>query len=220
LVAVESGLFIVLEGPDGAGISTQTALLRERLAALGVKAYATKEPTNGPIGSVVRQALSHRLVYPPAKPMGDEVMALLYAADRLDHLQADILPRLEKGITVVCDRYRLSSYAYQGLTAGQEWVRALNSKSIAPSLTVFIDVPPEVSQKRITHRGGYVELYETDERLRPIYANYLSLIAELRKAGERIEVVDGTGTPEQVTQAILDSVIRSTGIAQGSQVKR
>src|SRR5438477_4055871 len=73
LPATRRGLFIVLEGPDGAGISTQTALLRDALAARGLKAFATKEPTAGPIGAVIRQALSHRLVYPPSQPVSDEV---------------------------------------------------------------------------------------------------------------------------------------------------
>ena len=205
--ATRPGLFIVLEGPDGAGISTQTALLRDALAARGLKAFATKEPTAGPIGAVIRQALSHRLVYPPSQPVSDEVMALLYAADRLDHVRADILPRLEAGTHVVCDRYRLSSYAYQGLSAGQEWVRALNSRAMPPDLTLFLDVPPEVSQRRIASRGGYVELYETEERLRPIFANYLSLIEELRREGERIVTLDGTGTIETVSAGILAEVL-------------
>jgi len=195
--------FVVLEGPDGAGITTQTALLRDALAARGLRVFATKEPTSGPIGSVIRQALSHRLVYPPDKPVGNEVMALLYAADRLDHIQIDILPRLETGISVICDRYRLSSYAYQGLTAGQDWVRTLNSRAVPPDLTLFIDVPPEVSQQRIAHRGAHVELYETEERLRPVYENYLRLIEELRSEGERIVVVDGSGTIEAVAGSIL-----------------
>jgi dTMP kinase len=197
------GLFIVLEGPDGAGISTQTALVQAALAARGHRAFATKEPPMGPVGAVIRQALSHRVVYPPAQPLGDDVMALLYAADRLDHIKADVLPRLEQGIHVVCDRYRLSSYAYQGLTMGQDWVRTLNNRSIAPDVTFFIDVPPEVSQQRIISRGGRIELYEAEERLRPIYGNYLSLIEQARQAGERIITVDGTPTPEVVTASIL-----------------
>jgi dTMP kinase len=138
-------------------------------------------------------------------------MALLYAADRLDHLRADILPRLEAGTHVVCDRYRLSSYAYQGFTLGQEWVRAVNSRSIAPDVTFFIDVPPEVSQERIQKRGNYVELYETDERLRPIYANYLQLIEQARAAGESIITVDGKLSVEAVAAAILESVLARVG---------
>jgi dTMP kinase len=201
------GLFIVLEGPDGAGISTQTALLHSGLVQRGIKAIATKEPTNGPIGSVVRQALSHRLVYPPDQPVSDDVMALLYAADRLDHIRADIIPRLEAGTHVVCDRYRLSSYAYQGLTMGQDWVRALNKRSISPDVTFFIDVPPAVSQQRIKTRGGYVELYETEERLSPIYANYLELIEQERQAGDRIITIDGRLAIGVVAATILQKTL-------------
>ncbi len=206
-VGAKRGLFIVLEGPDGAGISTQTALLQAGLMQHGMKALATKEPTSGPIGSVIRQGLSHRLVYPPNQSLGDDVMALLYAADRLDHLRADIVPRLEAGTHVVCDRYRLSSYAYQGASLGQEWVRSLNNRSIAPDVTFFIDVPPEVSQSRIEKRGNYVELYETDERLRPVYANYLRLIEQARSEGENIITVDGKQSVEEVAAAILQHML-------------
>lgn len=205
------GLFIVLEGPDGAGISTQTALLHSGLVQRGIKAIATKEPTNGPIGSTIRQALTHRLVYPPDQPVGDDVMALLYAADRLDHVRADIVPRLEAGTHVVCDRYRLSSYAYQGLNMGQEWVRALNKHSIAPDITFFIDVPPEVSQQRIKARGGYIEMYETEERLRPIYANYLELIEQDRQSGDRIITIDGRLAIGVVAATILQKTLEIIG---------
>ncbi len=206
------GLFIVLEGPDGAGISTQTALLHSNLIDGGFRAVATKEPTGGPIGAVIRQALSHRLVYPPDAPVGDDVMALLYAADRLDHIRADILPRLEAGTYVVCDRYRLSSYAYQGLTLGQEWVRTLNSHSIAPDLTFFIDVPPEVSQQRIASRGGYIELYEREERLRPIYANYLSLLKEASASGETVVMIDGRQEKSTISKEIMQKVLDTLGV--------
>lgn len=205
------GLFIVLEGPDGAGISTQTALLQASLSSRGLRAVATKEPTSGPIGAVIRQALSHRLVYGGGQSLENDVMALLFAADRLDHIKADILPRLKAGIHVICDRYRLSSYAYQGLTLGQEWVRSINSRSIDPDITLFIDVPPEVSQQRIASRGGHIELYETEERLRPVYSNYLSLIAQLRAEGENIVIVDGTLSVDAVSAAILDKVQEALG---------
>lgn len=209
----DRGLFIVLEGPDGAGISTQTARLQAVLSQRGMKVVATKEPTSGPIGSVIRQALSHRFVYSDGEVIGNDVMALLFAADRLDHIRADILPRLEVGTHVICDRYRLSSYAYQGLTMGQEWVRTINSHSIEPDITFFIDVPPEVSQSRIASRGGHVELYETEERLRPVYGNYLSVIEQLRAGGKNIVVVDGTQEVEGVTGAILEKVVAM--VAQG-----
>lgn len=210
------GKFIVLEGPDGAGISTQTALLRSGLAARNIPVFATKEPTTGPIGAVIRQALTRRLVYPPSEPIGDDVLALLLAADRLDHIRAEILPRLETGINVICDRYRLSSYAYQGRTLGQRWVRSLNSRSIAPDLTIFIDVPPEVSQSRIASRGGYVELYEAEERLRPIYANYLKVVQEMKEKGEPVVTIDGKLPVGVVSAKILE---RALSLIQDSRLK-
>jgi dTMP kinase len=215
-MASARGKFIVLEGPDGAGISTQTALLRSSLATREIPVFATKEPTQGPIGAVIRQALSQRLVYPPSQPLADDVMALLYAADRLDHIRADILPRLDAGINVICDRYRLSSYAYQGHSLGQEWVQELNSRSIAPDLTIFINVPPEVSQARIASRGGYVELYEAEERLRPIYANYLKLVDEMKKGGEPIVAIDGKLPVGVVSATILEKAL---GLIQNSKLK-
>jgi dTMP kinase len=205
------GLFIVLEGPDGAGISTQTALLQSALAARGIRAIATKEPSSGPVGSLIRQALSRRLVYPPAEPIGDDVLALLYAADRLDHIRADILPRIESGVHVVCDRYVLSSYAYQGATLGQQWVRELNRRAIDPDITFFIDVPPEVSLGRVASRGGHTELYETLERLSLVYANYLNIIAEMKADGKRVVVVDGTPTPDVVSAEILRRTLELIG---------
>ena len=201
------GLFIVLEGPDGAGISTQTSLLHSGLTNRGIRSIATKEPTAGPIGSLIRQVLTHRLVNPPDRPLSEDVVALLFAADRLDHVYVDVLPRLEAGIHVVCDRYRLSSYAYQGATLGQDWVRALNERTVAPDVTFFIDVPPEISQARIAARGHYVELYETEERLRPIYANYLQLVEQAREAGERIIVIDGRLAIGVVAATILQKTL-------------
>jgi dTMP kinase len=201
------GLFIVLEGPDGAGISTQTALLHSSLIQRGIRAIATKEPTIGPIGSMIRQALTHRLVAPAAEPLSDDIMALLYAADRLDHIRVDIEPRLRSGIHVVCDRYRLSSYAYQGATLGQEWVRQLNSRSIKPDVTFFIDVPPDISRQRIISRGAPIEMYETEERLRPVYANYLELIEQCRAEGERVIAVDGRLAIGVVATTILQRTL-------------
>jgi dTMP kinase len=201
------GLFIVLEGPDGAGISTQTALLHSSLIQRGIRAIATKEPTIGPIGSMIRQALTHRLVAPAAEPLSDDIMALLYAADRLDHIRVDIEPRLRSGKHVVCDRYRLSSYAYQGATLGQEWVHQLNSRSIKPDVTFFIDVPPDISRQRIISRGAPIEMYETEERLRPVYANYLELIEQCRAEGERVIAVDGRLAIGVVAATILQRTL-------------
>ena len=212
----QRGYFIVVEGLDGSGLTTQTALLRDWFLAHGREAVATKEPSEGPAGAVVRWALTRRLGYPPHRqhgalhadspgawePLGDDVLALLYAADRLDHVRQEITPRLERGVTVVCDRYRLSSLAYQALGADAAWVAALNSRAPAPDLTIFLAVPVEVCAERMARRRGTVELYEETTKLRRIRANYDRLIAAAQAAGERVVIVDGSGTVEAVHAAV------------------
>ncbi len=213
----QHGYFIVFEGLDGSGLTTQTARLRDWFVGQGGEAIATKEPSEGPAGSVVRWALTRRLGYPPHRqhgaaaeaapgawePLGDEVLALLYAADRLDHVRQEIAPRLERGVTVICDRYRLSSLAYQALGADASWVATLNSKAPAPDLTIFLAVPVEVCGERMAARRGTVELYEETTKLRRIRANYDRLIAAAQDAGERIVIVDGSGTVEAVHAAVI-----------------
>jgi len=212
----QPGYFVALEGTDGSGLTTQAARLRDRLRAAGRAAYGTKEPSEGPVGATIRLALAHRLGYPaytehrsgadtasaPLEPLADDLLALLYAADRLDHVRHDIAPRLARGIDVVCDRYRLSSLAYQALGADEAWLRTLNSKAPPPDLTIFLDVPPEVCQARMAVRGGLVELYEQEHKIARIRANYLRLIAAAQAAGERVVAVDGQGDPDTVAAAV------------------
>lgn len=211
----QRGYFIVLEGLDGSGLTTQTARLRDWFLGQGREAVATKEPSEGPAGAVVRWALTRRLGYPPHRqhgaadtaagqwePLGDEVLALLYAADRLDHVRQEIAPRLLRGVTVICDRYRLSSLAYQALGADGAWLATLNSKAPPPDLTIFLAVPVEICAERMAARRGTVELYEETGKLRRIRANYDRLIAAAQAAGEPVVVVDGSG-PVEVVQATI-----------------
>ena len=134
----------MLEGPDGAGISTQTALLQAGLASRGYRAVATKEPSTGPIGSVVRQALSHRLVYPPSEPLTDEVWPSLCRRPPRPHPRRHPGPASRRVSTSCATATALRSYAYQGLTGGQEWVHELNSRSNRPRPDpVSSDVTPK-----------------------------------------------------------------------------
>ncbi len=213
---IRRGRFIVLEGTDGSGLTTQAARLRDRLRAAGRSAYGTKEPSEGPVGATIRLALAHRLGYPPhtehragadssatpMQPLADDLLALLYAADRLDHVRHEIAPRLARGIDVVCDRYRLSSLAYQALGADEAWLITLNSKAPRPDLTIFLDVPPAVCRARMAERGGTVELYEQEHKIARIRANYLRLLAAAQAAGEPVVTVDGQRDPETVATAV------------------
>src|SRR6218665_1791663 len=97
--------FVVIEGVDGAGTTTQSHRLLRALSERGVEVHMTREPSTGPIGTLLRQALTHRLVTPGGHAMRWETMALLFAADRTDHVQVEIEPALRQGKFVVCDRY-------------------------------------------------------------------------------------------------------------------
>ena len=165
------GHFIVLEGVDGAGTTTHTRLLAETLRGRGLPVRATREPSDGPIGMMLRQMLSGRLVVPGMRgprPPSWGTMALLFAADRLDHIEAEIAPNLLDGVTVLSDRYVHSSIAYQSLSGGGgedtlAWVRAINAHARKPDLTIVLDVPADVTRARRHARTGQDALYEEDE---------------------------------------------------------
>jgi dTMP kinase len=205
---MREGLFIALEGTDGSGISTQTARLAAWLRAQGRPVYVTKEPSGGPAGLLLRLALTHRLGDGAAggfRPLDEPTMALLFAADRMDHLAVEVLPRLERGVSVVCDRYVLSSYAFQSLGVEVEWLRALNAHARVPDLTVLIDVPAEVSVERMRARGA-VERYERPETLAQVRENFHRVAALLQAEGQPLAVVDGTAPIDAVHQAIVAQV--------------
>jgi dTMP kinase len=138
-------LFIVLEGIDGSGTTTQLDRLAGHLSARGRRVHATREPSAGPVGRLLREILlgGHRL--PDGSPADGRAMALLFAADRRDHLRREIEPALAAGIDVVCDRYLLSSLAYQGEEAERGWVAELARDVRPPDLTLLLDLPVSVA---------------------------------------------------------------------------
>ncbi|MDR0433958.1 MAG: dTMP kinase [Gracilibacteraceae bacterium] len=188
------GKFIVLEGIDGSGLSTQAALLVPALAKrTGRKTLLTKEPTDGPAGLLIRQALSGRL-----REVDQPTLALLFAADRLDHLRNLILPALARREIVVCDRYLWSSRAYQGLECDAAWVDEINRFARQPDLTVFLRVRPAVSLARIAQSRPQAELFEKEETLRRVLAEFETLFAAGRAAGRKVAAVDGEAAPASV----------------------
>ncbi|HJL18476.1 MAG TPA: dTMP kinase [Sandaracinaceae bacterium LLY-WYZ-13_1] len=162
------GLFIVLEGVDGAGTTTHTGLLGQALRAKGLPVTTTREPSDGPVGMLIRQILTGRVVVPGIsgnRPSSWSTMALLFAADRLDHLEATVHPNLMDGVTVVSDRYDFSSVAYQSVTAGADaetvrWVRAINQHARRPDLTLVLDVAPDEAARRRKERQVAHEIYD------------------------------------------------------------
>ena len=175
----------------------------------------TREPSDGPVGVLIRQALTGRLVLPGALPGGagplaPETLALLYAADRTDHLRARVLPALEAGQVVLSDRSVLSSLAYQGASLPMEWVDAVNACAVSPDLTLFVGVAPEVAARRRAARGGAPELFEADEAQRRIAKQYVAAI-KLRSKRERIVHIDGEQGIEAVTDASMKELRKLLG---------
>src|SRR5262249_1257329 len=185
------GRFIVFEGIDGSGTTTQAALAAAALRADGIGVLQTREPSDGPIGTLIRQALQGRVGLPGrAGSLTEETLALLFAADRLDHLGAERLPALRQGQLVICDRYLLSSLAYQGAMCSIDWVEQINAGAVAPDLTVFLDVKLAAASRRRAARGGSRELFETDERQRQVSRQDRAAISRRAKR-DRILLLDG-----------------------------
>lgn len=203
---METGRFIVLEGIDGAGTTTQTALLAKRLRADRVPVRTTREPSDGPIGTMIRQVLTGRIVGAGGLAPGWQTMSLLFAADRMDHVETQILPFVQTGGVVISDRYDASSLAYQSVSSGRggdatvEWIRALNSHARRPDLTIVLDVPPDVGAMRREERGEAAQLYEQNETQRALAVFYKNLARHLPK--DRVVIVDGSGSIEAVAASV------------------
>lgn len=197
-----SGRFVVLEGLDGAGTTTQAKRLVEHLAARGSAAHATREPSDGPIGQLIRQMLtgSHAIA---GQSIAQSTFGLLFAADRLDHLQREIEPQLAAGAIVVSDRYYHSSLAYQGTGAERDWIALLNARARKPDLTIFLQVRPEVAAARRASAGRVQELFEDMRMQEEVAAGYKATLSELAAQGERIETIDGEASADEVFAAIV-----------------
>ena len=195
-----AGRFIVLEGIDGSGTTTQAARLVASLRASGHAVVNTREPSDGPIGVVLRQALTRRLV-----GLSDRALALLFAADRLDHLASVVEPALAEGKVVVSDRYVLSSLAYQGMRMPLGWVEALNAAARPADLTLYLEVDPRTAARRRQGRGGTEELFDADAVQRAVARAYGRVVRKHTRA-QRVVRVDGRAAADEVAQEILARV--------------
>lgn len=197
-------MFIVLEGLDGAGTTTQAQLLDQALSAKGHRVHRTREPSDGPIGVQIRQILRRRLVRRGGDALTPETIALLFAADRTDHLADEVEPALADGQVVVCDRYVHSSIAYQGVELETDWVTAINHHARAADLVLFLDVPVEDCLRRIGGRGE-AELFEERTFLERVVAGYEAAFERRTDPWVR---VDGTASIDDVHAAIVAAVTR------------
>ncbi len=202
---MKKNLFIAFEGIDGSGKSSQVKLLTDFLKKAGHKVYYTFEPTDSPIGSVIRNIFKHRI------EADHRTIAGLFVADRLDHLlnkTNGILKKMEEGFTVITDRYYFSSYAYHGVHMPLDWVIEANSLSaglLRPDLNIYIDISPEISMERLNAGRSSMELYETVENLRNVRAKYYEAF-ELLKLKENLFITDGNRSPETIAADIWKKV--------------
>lgn len=195
-------MFIAIEGLDGAGTTTQAALLADALRRRKHSVHETREPSDGPIGVSIRQALKRRLVTRAGERLDPAAIALLFAADRIDHLHDEVGPALDAGKIVITDRYVHSSVAYQGSECDVEWVLEINSRARTADLVVFIDAPVDECLRRIDARGER-DLFERKSFLDEVAARY-EIAFERRPAP--VVRVDGTQTVADVHRAVLEAV--------------
>lgn len=189
------GVFICVEGLDGSGKTTQAKRLVRALRREGFDAVYTTEPSDGKIGKLVRRFVLDREERVPIA-----LEALLFAADRVDHLETAIKPLLEQGKVVVCDRYVYSSLAYQG-AAGLDlaWIGSINRFALKPDRALFIDVDPELVLKRLKRKRTVMENAENLTKVREIY---LKLVKD-----QNLTMIEGSGPLSEVTESVLQIVL-------------
>ena len=197
------GKFIVFEGIDGAGKTTQVELLAKNLRECGREVSLSAEPTSLESGKAIRRALSG------AEKKTECQMAAMFVLDRIAHnidAEIGIETLTGKGIDVISDRYYYSSLAYQGAATDYQWVKAMNVGSPEirrPDLCIYLDLLPEQSLQRISKGREKVEIYENLEKLTSVRNTFLAVIDDLRADGESIYVVDANRAPEEIAEEIF-----------------
>jgi dTMP kinase len=191
----KKGVFIAVEGIDGAGKTTQACMLVKKLRQMGYEAAYTTEPTYGRVGDLLRLHVSKQ------KPRAPLYEALLFAADRFEHVKREIQPKLRRGLVVVSDRYLYSSLAYQGAAGvSLPWLREVNFFAPKPDLTFYIDISPAKSLKR---KAGKVGAYESLSYQKKVRKIYLDMAEE-----EGFTVLEGEKGAEELHRDMLSKVLK------------
>lgn len=202
---MERGCFIVFEGIDGAGKSTQAKILAKKLISLGKRVYMTAEPTDMPSGKALREVLGGKI------KKSDSEIALMFTLDRVAHnidKENGIERMLDEGAFIICDRYYYSSLAYQGSTVDYSWVRALNVDCPDirhPDLCIFLDLTPKQSMQRISQGRETTEIYESEEILSRVRNSFMRVIEDMSPI-DTIKVVDASGSVEEIADNIFRCV--------------
>ena len=201
-------MFIVFEGLDGSGKTTQIQRLADRLAAAGQSCHITCQPSGHPVGQLIRRALRGDFA------VENETMALLFAADRCQHLAAEITPTLARGTYVLCDRYYYSSLAYQGKSAAVYNKQAMTHHR--PDLTLFLDVDPAECMRRITAARAGVDLYEREDKLTQSRTRFLAIFEQLKQT-DRVVVIDANADEDTVADRIWQCIESARSVHDNPQ---
>lgn len=196
------GCFIALEGIDGSGTTSQRGALAAVLRDRGHVVLETCEPSTRSIGALVRARLATK-----AEPLDRRALALMFAADRLDHVANEIEPALADGQVVITDRYLMSSWAYQALDCELAWVKEINRFAPWPDLTLLIEVPADIAMQRVSARKGTEEIFETTPLQRRLAEAYAAHAREPEL--ERVRIIDGTPPFETVTASVLAACVEA-----------
>jgi dTMP kinase len=215
------GHFIVLEGIDGSGTTTQTAEIKKRFDSLGLPSHVTAEPSTGPVGSIIRQILTGRLVVRQHHGVSTPswtTMSLLFAADRQDHVESEIWPNMRDGVNVICDRYVYSSIAYQSVSSKSEqsinWIHEINRFIKKPDLVLYLRIDPEEAQSRCRMRGQGIEIFDDPEFQHKLAKAYDKLARDLDDVN--LATIDGDRPIEDVAEECWSHVerLRSSGASR------
>ncbi|MBN1390018.1 MAG: dTMP kinase [Candidatus Thermoplasmatota archaeon] len=195
--------FIVIEGIDGCGKGTQARLLYEHLKELGKDVVLTAEPTKGPLGKLIREHLQDPF-------LDDGALALLFAADRIEHLDKVVRPALEAGKIVISDRYVYSSIAYQGQRVDLDWVSEINKYSDRPTIAILLDITVQLAQRRMKERGDEMEYFEVDNDLQEGVRKAFIELSRGRHLPDSLKtkwfVVDASERKVEIADKIRDAV--------------
>lgn len=198
------GLFIVFEGLDGSGASIQSTLLANILSREGYRVYLTKEPTNNLIGGMIRGQLTGEW------SVSSECLQLLFAADRDQHLNREIIPKLEAGKIIISDRYYLSSMAYGSLDIKNiDWLKNLNSIFPKPDITFVVKVRPKICALRMKEVNYGLELYKEEKKLAQVWSAY----EKLAKNEKNIHIIDGERDEMEIIGEISKITKKALGLS-------
>jgi dTMP kinase len=191
------GKFVVIEGLDLSGKSTQVKLLAKALQERGVDVLSTREHTrDGLVGQLIEKVVNRQGKLPPI------ALQLLFVADRLDHLEKVVWPAIKMGKVVICDRYYWSTVAYGSFAADRNWLVEIHKYCLEPDLTIYLDIDPQKAIQRLSIRGEKATIFEKQDKMRKQADTYYWLLANNQAKSVRV-------TADQAPEAVLSDIIEA-----------